>query len=101
MSVTNHVHVSNGCTGCGVCVDVCPTDVLRMVDGRAVPVYEGDCQGCFLCTIDCPYNAISVMVQLGGEERQLLERVNKDRLLKVSESHSEGADGDFQSRWVS
>lgn len=49
------------CTGCSVCIEVCPTDVLRL-DGRGVAqaVWPGDCQVCFLCEIDCPYEAIRV-----------------------------------------
>ncbi|MDE0341794.1 MAG: ferredoxin family protein [Deltaproteobacteria bacterium] len=51
------------CTGCGVCVETCPTDVLRL-DPRekAFAAYSADCQGCFVCQWDCAYGAIRVMV---------------------------------------
>lgn len=49
------------CTGCNVCVDVCPTDVLRLdAHGKAVAAWLDDCQVCFLCELDCPYEAIRV-----------------------------------------
>ncbi len=51
------------CTGCGVCVDTCPTDVLRLNPGnKAAMAYPQDCQGCFVCQWDCAYGAIRVHV---------------------------------------
>lgn len=52
----------NACTGCEVCVESCPMDVLRMdeVKGKAYPAFLEDCQICFLCQMDCPREAISV-----------------------------------------
>jgi NAD-dependent dihydropyrimidine dehydrogenase PreA subunit len=51
------------CTGCGVCVQSCPTDVLRMGDtGKAVARYPEDCQFCFLCVFDCAWHAITVTI---------------------------------------
>jgi NAD-dependent dihydropyrimidine dehydrogenase PreA subunit len=49
------------CTGCGVCVEVCPTDVLRLdAAGTAYAAWLEDCQVCFLCEFDCPWEAIRV-----------------------------------------
>ena len=56
------VEVSAACTGCGVCVDTCPTDVLRLdaASGRPIMAYALDCEACFICQFDCPYEAIRV-----------------------------------------
>lgn len=94
MSVSNHVRVSRGCTGCGVCVEVCPTDVLRLVDGVAVVAYEKDCQACFLCVIDCSFRAISVKVQLGPSAQILLREVNDGFAVAPNQ------EGNFVSRWT-
>ena len=52
------------CTGCGVCVESCPTDVLRLdATQKAVPMYPDDCQACLLCVIDCPREAVEVSFQ--------------------------------------
>ena len=50
------------CDGCGICIDSCPTDVLRL-DSAAEKVtvaYADDCQACYLCQDDCPQKAIVV-----------------------------------------
>jgi len=52
------------CTGCGVCVETCPTDVLRLdQDKQATMAYPEDCQGCFICEWDCAYEAIRVRIR--------------------------------------
>jgi NAD-dependent dihydropyrimidine dehydrogenase PreA subunit len=50
------------CTGCGLCVEECPMDVLRMEKNLDKPFikYLRDCQACFLCEADCPVGAIYV-----------------------------------------
>ena len=56
------------CTGCGVCVETCPTDVLRLdTNQKAVMAYPEDCQGCFVCQWDCAYGAIRVYVNDPGK----------------------------------
>ena len=45
------------CTGCGLCIDICPLQALRMVDGKAVVDMEiCDLDG--ICIPTCPVNAI-------------------------------------------
>lgn len=52
----------NKCTGCGICVDICPLDVFRMDDKaeKAVIKYPDDCMTCFSCEMNCPVEAITV-----------------------------------------
>jgi len=50
------------CTGCGICVESCPMDVLRMDEEHNKPVirYVEDCTLCAVCELDCPQDAIYV-----------------------------------------
>lgn len=50
------------CTGCGICVDTCPMDVIRMDEKskKAVIKYPYDCMLCLDCEQECPTKAIYV-----------------------------------------
>ncbi len=51
---------ADGCTGCGLCVDACPVNALRMVNG--VPVVDQDwCIGCGVCAVPCPASAVRLV----------------------------------------
>ena len=50
----------DACTGCGICVDWCPTDAIALEnDGYAVR-QEKSCIGCGVCARFCPEKAISL-----------------------------------------
>jgi len=50
------------CTGCGICVNSCPMDVIRFDDKtrKAVIKYPEDCMLCGWCKLDCPVDAIYI-----------------------------------------
>lgn len=48
------------CSGCGICVDVCPNEVLDLVDDIAVAVKEDACDGCGTCAEECAMGAIEI-----------------------------------------
>jgi len=54
----------NMCTGCQICVDICPEDVLRYDKdkGKAVIVYPKDCIGCGACAWFCPLKCIEATI---------------------------------------
>ena len=46
------------CTGCGLCVDVCPVEAISIDE---IAVVDGDlCTDCGSCVDECPNEAISV-----------------------------------------
>ena len=60
------------CTGCGACVEVCPTGAIRLVEGASGTYAEIDqesCQACEACLRVCPEGAIRSEVEsvLEGE----------------------------------
>lgn len=50
------------CTGCGVCVDICPGDILTIENQMAKAVYPDECEYCGSCMMDCPREAIKVVL---------------------------------------
>jgi ferredoxin len=44
------------CTGCGSCVDVCPTEAIALQQGKAIIGME--CIDCGACPRVCPEGAI-------------------------------------------
>ena len=50
------------CTGCGICVESCSVDVIRMDESseKAIIRYPQDCMLCEFCVLDCPEEAITV-----------------------------------------
>lgn len=48
------------CTGCGICADVCPMNVIEIIEGKAHPVRVDDCIACRACESQCPQGAITV-----------------------------------------
>jgi len=47
------------CTGCGVCVEICPFGAISLNANQAT-VDEALCTGCGLCVKECPNSAISL-----------------------------------------
>jgi uncharacterized Fe-S center protein len=48
----------DGCTECGMCVENCPTDNVRLAKGR--PFFDASwCPGCSNCIISCPEKCIT------------------------------------------
>ena len=60
------------CVGCGICVDTCPSESLRL--GPIVPIARGliemdlvsinkdSCVFCGLCSVACPFDALSLAI---------------------------------------
>jgi ferredoxin/flavodoxin len=48
--------ISDACTGCGLCAQICPVSNIRMENGK--PVYAHHCEVCVACIQYCPARAI-------------------------------------------
>jgi ferredoxin len=48
------------CTGCGVCVKVCPRGALAMRDKKAYCASYETCMECGACRLNCEFGAVDV-----------------------------------------
>lgn len=53
------------CTGCGMCVEVCPHAVFAIENGTAEIVDLDACMECGACEMNCPPAAITVESGVG------------------------------------
>lgn len=53
------------CTGCGMCVEVCPHNVFRLAGKKAVIADKESCMECGACSLNCPAKAIEVKSGVG------------------------------------
>jgi Fe-S-cluster-containing hydrogenase component 2 len=47
------------CTGCEACIDACPAEAIKMVDGKA-SIDADTCVDCGVCVDECPVEAIEM-----------------------------------------
>lgn len=55
----------NACVGCGICAQVCPHQVLEIVEKKAGIVDIDGCMECGACANNCPVEAITVEPGVG------------------------------------
>jgi NAD-dependent dihydropyrimidine dehydrogenase PreA subunit len=53
------------CTGCGMCLEVCPHAVFRMENRKSLVADRDACMECGACARNCPASAISVRAGVG------------------------------------
>ena len=76
------LRVTDGCIGCGICQQVCPSGSIRVVEGRAVHT-PGNCQTCLACAHACPQKAIALTVpEKNPQARYRNEHVTLQELIQ-------------------
>lgn len=60
MSYTDKLKINpDKCVGCGICAKGCPTQNIKIVDGKAVA--NAQCTMCYRCVSYCPKQAITLL----------------------------------------
>lgn len=54
----------NSCVTCGICVEICPLDVLKQENNHILVKYPEECWHCRACIMDCPNNALTMRYPL-------------------------------------
>ena len=52
------------CTGCGLCVEYCPTAAAKMVDERPMITRPQACSYCGICEDMCPAGAVALVYEI-------------------------------------
>lgn len=58
-------HLTENCTGCGLCSKVCPMKNITIENSR--PLWHGNCTQCMACYHHCPKNAIQFATYTQGK----------------------------------
>lgn len=70
------------CNGCGLCADICPGNLIKMVgegkNRKAEMAYPDECWGCMSCVKICPKHAIEFYLgdDIGGQGTSLIAEAN-------------------------
>ncbi|RMF94463.1 MAG: 4Fe-4S dicluster domain-containing protein [Candidatus Schekmanbacteria bacterium] len=71
--------IDEKCTGCKICVKVCPQAVIAMIDGKAQLTDYQSCMECGACELNCEFNAVRVTKGTG-----CLIAIIKEDILKIA-----------------
>ena len=48
------------CDGCEECVNLCPSEVFQITDGKSDPYQASECANCLTCVESCPQDSITI-----------------------------------------
>jgi len=65
------------CTGCGMCLDVCPHEVFARRDGAVDAVNRQACMECGACEANCAFGAVSVDSGVGCAAALMVQAVTR------------------------
>jgi NAD-dependent dihydropyrimidine dehydrogenase PreA subunit len=68
---------SEKCVGCGMCINVCPHNVFKMSESKALIADRSGCMECGACSINCPASAIKVKVGVGCAAAIIIGMIKK------------------------
>lgn len=79
------------CTGCGMCLLVCPQAVLTVTNGTAQIANRDACMECGACARNCAAGALSVQAGVGCAVAVLNSKLKRKRASACCAVDSEGS----------
>jgi ferredoxin len=68
------------CDGCGICLDRCQMEALRLDDGSKIAAELSRCIGCGLCVSTCPTKALTLVRKPSSEQPDVPETLMESYL---------------------
>jgi len=68
------IRVSDKCTGCGECINVCFVSAIKIVNRKAQ--INDNCRGCGRCVERCRFNAIDISLDKNSLENSVINISN-------------------------
>jgi len=76
--------VSENCTGCGACIDICPMEAIQMTDSGTAEVNLTRCIGCGLCLTACNFEAVKLIEKADARKKEVPENT-RDQMIKMAQ----------------
>lgn len=78
------LHVTEDCTGCGICGKVCPSGSIHLKNGKAERV-PGNCQTCLACIHACPHKGVKLTIpEKNPNARYRNEHISLPEIIKAN-----------------
>jgi len=68
------IEVTDGCTGCGTCMETCPFSAIAIINGKAV--HRDRCRGCGRCESNCPEGAVRLSINNDSYADEIKNRID-------------------------
>lgn len=92
------ISVGEECTGCGICVEICPSNAIGVVEKKARLLHPEQCSLCGVCEDQCPRGAIRIS---GRPQIQVIEIEGDPEMVKMADEMVALLDLDYQPVGVS